>query len=118
MSEWPTVVSIGCFRIVYFTGLNGSMRPRPQSGRSHIQASALPRRRNARRVPGMIANRYSSRSSIDRRVFFAISARMVSGVKRGSVPDCDQEPQVCCGAVWCDGAAGDDDRRIARPAAR
>ena len=104
MSEWPTVVSMGCFRIVYFTGLNGSMRPRPQSGRSHIQASALPRRRSARRVPGMIANRYSSRSSIESRVFFAISARIVSGVKRGSVADRIRNRRYCCGAVWCDGA--------------
>jgi hypothetical protein len=59
MSELPIVASTGCLSTPNFTGLNGSMRPRPQSGFRCIQASSSRSRSRARRVPGTMAKRYN-----------------------------------------------------------
>ena len=88
------VSSMGCFRMRNFTGLNGSMRPRPQSGRDAIQALASRSRSSRAASPGMIANRYSSRSTSESRVFFAISARMRVGGEARVGRAGDQEAQV------------------------
>jgi hypothetical protein len=106
MSELPMVSSIGWRSVVNFTGLNGSMRPRPQSGRLAIQALVSRSSRTARRVPGMIANRYSSRSNSESCVFFAISPSNVLAVKRGSDAQAMRNRRYSCSPVWCEAAAG------------
>jgi hypothetical protein len=62
MSLLPIVSSTGRPSMRNLTGLNGSMRPVPQSGLFRIHTSCSLARRNARRVPGMIAKRISNRS--------------------------------------------------------
>ena len=59
------VASIGCRSVVNFTGLNGSMRPLPQSGRLLIHASRSFSCRMARRVNGT-SIRYTIESDADR----------------------------------------------------
>jgi hypothetical protein len=57
MSEFPIVSSTGWPRTRNFTGLNGSILPRPHSGLVYIHASAACRSSSALRVRGMMTNR-------------------------------------------------------------
>ena len=98
MSEWPMVWSIGWRSCRYLNGLSGSMRPRPQSGRSSIHANSFWCRCSARLVPGISSMRYESDSVQESVPILPISASMSPALNRGSAAACFEEARECLGS--------------------
>ena len=94
MSELPTVSSTGCRRRENFTGLNGSMRPRPHSVRvcihslSRLQPQQPPPRRRDDGEP--VEQAVESRQPVVLRDLAEDRVGVEAGIRRAG----NQEPQV------------------------
>ena len=107
------VASTGCRSVRNLTGLNGSMRPLPQSGRLFIHASCCLSRRMARRVNGMIM-RYTSRSPADSAIVLGNLRHDVVGGEPRVGRARDEKPHVELRRHLMRRRGGHDRRRIAR----